>query len=117
MVHLRIPSLFNATPSSGGIHVLQILNTIENDHLHRKGQLNPESIHLMSSSMQQAFADRAEHLGDADFVSVPMNELISKEYAQKVRKMIPTHRARKVDEVKPGKFDLKKSQVLPPTSR
>ncbi|MBH47818.1 MAG: gamma-glutamyltransferase [Halobacteriovorax sp.] len=87
-------------PSSGGVHVIQILNTIENDNLRRYGAQDARSVHLISSAMQQAFADRATHLGDADFVKVPVKKLISKEYAKQIRTKIPSHRALKKDEVK-----------------
>lgn len=68
-------------PSSGGIHIIQILNILERYNLKEKGIYSPESIHLVSSAMEMAFADRAKFLGDSDFVKVPMKGLISKDYA------------------------------------
>src|SRR5690606_35052075 len=94
-------------PSSGGIHVIQILNTVERDNLRRYGVQDARSVHLIASAMQQAFADRATHLGDADYVKVPVSELTSKEYAHKVRAMIPEERALKRNEVKAGNFEFK----------
>lgn len=93
-------------PSSGGIHVLQILNTIESDNLRRYGVQDARSIHLIAQAMQQAFADRATHLGDADFVSVPVDSLISKHYAGQIRKDINLDKARTSDEVKAGNFSF-----------
>tara|TARA_R110000868_G_scaffold226115_16_gene478669 strand:+ start:1805 stop:3523 length:1719 start_codon:yes stop_codon:yes gene_type:complete len=91
-------------PSSGGVHVIQILNTIENDNLRSFGAQDARSIHLISSAMQQAFADRATHLGDADFVDVPVKQLISKDYAKKIRTKIPDNQALKKDQVKASDF-------------
>jgi gamma-glutamyltranspeptidase / glutathione hydrolase len=88
-------------PSSGGIHVLQILNILEGHELRAYGPHHPVSIHLLASSMQQAFADRSVHLGDADFVSVPVEELISKDYAELIRAKIPLQYARRQGEVHP----------------
>ncbi|MBC97889.1 MAG: gamma-glutamyltransferase [Halobacteriovoraceae bacterium] len=92
-------------PSSGGIHVIQILNILEPLNLGHYGIQDAKTIHYTASAMQQAFADRARYLGDMDFVKVPLRELTSKEYAKKIREKIPHHRALKKDEVLPGQFD------------
>ena len=86
-------------PSSGGIHVLQILKLLEKDQL---SFLEPKTIHLMASVMQSAFADRATHLGDPDFVKVPMKGLLNPEYLNKRRAAINEHKARKKSEVLAG---------------
>lgn len=75
-------------PSSGGVHVVQMLNILERDELRSLGLLSADAIHLLASTMQRAFADRAEYLGDPDFVKVPTNELISKDYAARLRAQI-----------------------------
>ena len=75
-------------PSSGGTHIIQILNILENFDLKKYGPQSHEAIHLTSSAMQIAFADRAKYMGDADFVSVPIKELISKKYANGLSKKI-----------------------------
>ena len=92
-------------PSSGGIHVIQILNTVEPMNLGHYGIQDPKTIHYTASAMQQAFADRARYLGDADFVKVPISELTSKSYADKMRKQIPKDRPLRMEEVKAGAFD------------
>ena len=69
-------------PSSGGVHVIQILNILSNKNLSAMGVSNAESIHYVSAAMQAAFADRAEYLGDADFTNVPTEGLTSTEYAK-----------------------------------
>jgi len=89
-------------PSSGGIHVLQILNVLENDPLDRLGALSTASIHRVASSMQLAFADRAIYPGDPDFVKVPTAWLTSKSYARNRRATIDDARARPSSEVRAG---------------
>lgn len=86
-------------PSSGGIHIIQILNILENDPLKSWGVQDPRTVHLTASAMQQAFVDRATHLGDADFVNVPVEHLTSKEYAAHLRKQMSLDYARKQNEV------------------
>lgn len=89
-------------PSSGGVHVLQILNILENVDLKSLGPFSPQAIHYTASAMQQAFADRATYLGDSDFVEVPVKELISQEYANHLFKQINSELARPSSEVKAG---------------
>ena len=89
-------------PSSGGVHVIQFLNTLENDELARKGFLTTSAVHLAASALQSAFADRARYLGDPDFVHVPVKGLTSKAYATRRRSEIPEDHARQADEVMPG---------------
>ncbi len=73
-------------PSSGGTHIVQILNILEPLELREFGAQNPKSIHLTAQAMQFAFVDRARYLGDSDFVIVPVKGLTSKEYAWSIRK-------------------------------
>jgi gamma-glutamyltranspeptidase / glutathione hydrolase len=88
-------------PSSGGIHIIQILNLLEAYDLKAYGPHHSKSLHLLASAMQQAFSDRAVHLGDTDFVSVPLMELTSKKYANLVRKDWVMNEARRPEEVAP----------------
>lgn len=69
-------------PSSGGVHVLQILKMMEAQPLKEWGARDWRSIHWGAQSMQAAFSDRAEFLGDADFVKVPVSGLLSDPYLQ-----------------------------------
>lgn len=92
-------------PSSGGIHVIQFLNMLENDHLKNQGMLSENSIHLASQALQSAFSDRAYYLGDPDFVEVPIAKLISKSYAKKRRAEFNESLARKTSDVSYGNFD------------
>jgi len=77
-------------PSSGGIALLQILNILENFDLKALAHNSAEEIHLLVETMRLAFADRAAHLGDTDFVRVPVTGLISKKYAADLSKSIKT---------------------------
>jgi gamma-glutamyltranspeptidase/glutathione hydrolase len=90
-------------PSSGGAHVIQILNIIENDPLAQWGAGSAQSVHLFSSAMQRAFADRAEYLGDPEFVDVPIKGIISKKYAASLRAQIPEANAKPSTEIPPGR--------------
>ncbi|MBN8555840.1 MAG: gamma-glutamyltransferase [Deltaproteobacteria bacterium] len=86
-------------PSSGGVHIIEILNILENDNLKQMGPWSKDALHLTVGAMQLAFADRAQYLGDPDFVKVPTKGLTSKSYAADQRKKIPADRALKADEV------------------
>jgi gamma-glutamyltranspeptidase/glutathione hydrolase len=69
-------------PSSGGIHVVQILNMMENYDIGKLGHNSAATVHVMAESMKRAYVDRSAYLGDTDFVEVPTKGLISKEYAK-----------------------------------
>jgi gamma-glutamyltranspeptidase/glutathione hydrolase len=89
-------------PSSGGIHLVQILNILEGFPLRDLGPESAATLHLMIEAMKPAYADRAEFLGDPAFVKVPLAGLISKRYAAEQRKAIDPERARPADTIKPG---------------
>jgi len=88
-------------PSSGGVHLLQILNIISDTDLKSLGWHHPDALHLMVEAMKIAYADRSEYLGDPDFVKVPVEQLISRAYAAKRRQEIRMDKARLSPEVKP----------------
>ncbi|BAZ20100.1 gamma-glutamyltransferase [Kalymmatonema gypsitolerans NIES-4073] len=89
-------------PSSGGVHLLQILNIIGNTDLKSLGWHHPDALHLMVEAMKIAYADRSQLLGDPDFVKVPVAELINVAYAQKRRQQINMQRATPSSEIKPA---------------
>jgi len=89
-------------PSSGGAHVIEMLNMLEGQDLQERGPYAWESIHRAAGAMQQAFADRARYLGDADFMKVPVSGLISKGYAEQRIRELPADRARPSTEVRAG---------------
>ena len=68
-------------PSSGGVHIIQILNILEGFNIKEKGHNSAATIHLMVEAMKRAYADRSKYLGDTDFVQVPLKGLTSKKYA------------------------------------
>jgi gamma-glutamyltranspeptidase/glutathione hydrolase len=82
-------------PSSGGVHVVQILNMLEPFDLRSMGAGSVGLIHTSTEAMKLAFADRAHWLGDPDFVPVPRG-LISREYAQSLGKAIDPERSTKI---------------------
>ncbi len=75
-------------PSSGGIHLIQLLNLLEDYPLGYLGAGSSESLHLITEAMTLTFADRAEFLGDPAFTPVPVEALIHKDYAAELRKKI-----------------------------
>ena len=84
-------------PSSGGVHVAQILNILENFDLQSLYQDDPAQFtHVVAEAMNLAFADRAHWLGDADFANVPRG-IVGKEYAAELAKRIDLDRATSVD--------------------
>lgn len=89
-------------PSSGGVHLIQILNLLEPFPLGFLGQNSADSIHLMAEAMKLAYADRSKHLGDSDFWPVPIQGLISKEYANSLRRHIRLDVARPSHDIAPG---------------
>ena len=79
-------------PSSGGVHVAQILNILETFDLRKFPPYSVNSVHLIAESMKAAFADRAYWLGDPDFVRVPRG-LISRRYAETLANKISMEKA------------------------
>jgi gamma-glutamyltranspeptidase/glutathione hydrolase len=75
-------------PSSGGAHIIQILNMLELYPIDEYGHNSAKTIHIMSEAMRRAYADRATYLGDSDFIEVPLKGLISKQYAKALIKNI-----------------------------
>lgn len=80
-------------PSSGGTHIIQILNLLEAFKLKEKGAQSATAVHLTATAMQMAFADRALYMGDSDFASIPVNKLISKQYAAQLRQKMSERKA------------------------
>ncbi|WP_336368562.1 gamma-glutamyltransferase [Marinobacter sp. C2H3] len=89
-------------PSSGGTHIVQILNLLEAYPIADWGFNSARTIHHMAEAMKLAYADRSKYLGDSDFVDVPVQALTSKAYADALRKTIQPDRARPASEIGPG---------------
>ena len=96
-------------PSSGGIHVIQMLNVLENFNLRKLGHNSKEYINVLSEVMKYAYADRSKHLGDPDFYDVPINKLSSHEYANEISKKIKIGSVTPSIEINPGSFHDKES--------
>ncbi|TGN41908.1 gamma-glutamyltransferase [Marinobacter confluentis] len=95
-------------PSSGGTHIVQILNILEGYDMAAMGHNSAAAIHHMAEAMKLAYADRANFLGDTDFVDVPLTGLTSKDYAEELRGGINSRRARpsaKIQEGTPGAYE------------
>lgn len=91
-------------PSSGGIHIVQILNILENFDLTKMGFGSADAMQIMAEAEKYAYADRSEYLGDPDFVKVPWQALTSKAYAKSIAGQIDVTKARPSGEIKPGKL-------------
>jgi gamma-glutamyltranspeptidase / glutathione hydrolase len=88
--------------SSGGIHLVQMLNILENYDLKSMGHNSADYIHVLVEAMRRAYADRSEYLGDADFYPVPVEQLINKEYAAKLYNSIDMEHASLSTDISPG---------------
>ncbi len=88
-------------PSSGGTHIVQILNLLEGFPIKDMGHNSAKTIHTMAEAMKFAYADRSEYLGDPDFVKVPVKGLTSKKYADELRAKI-TDKATPAEQIKPN---------------
>jgi gamma-glutamyltranspeptidase/glutathione hydrolase len=90
-------------PSSGGIHIVQMLNILEGYDLKSMGHNSADYIHLLAESMKLAYADRSQYLGDPDFYPVPTAKLTDKRYAVAQRKRIDTNQATPSSDIAPGR--------------
>ena len=79
--------------SSGGVALIEMLNILEPLDLKSKGLLTAPALHLQIEAMRRAYLDRARHLGDPDFVKVPVETLTSKAHAREVAKSIDPKKA------------------------
>ena len=92
-------------PSSGGIHIVEILNILENFDLAKMGFGSADAMQVMAEAEKYAYADRSEYLGDPDFVKVPSQALTSKAYAKTLAQQIDVNKARPSSEIKPGRLE------------
>jgi len=90
-------------PSSGGAVLIEMLNILEGYDFTKIDWASSERYHLTTEAMRRAFADRAEYMGDTDFVKVPIAGLIDKKYAAQLRSTINPERASNSEQVKAGK--------------
>jgi gamma-glutamyltranspeptidase / glutathione hydrolase len=93
-------------PSSGGVTLTLELNILEQFDLKKHPRHSPETTHLIAEAAKRAYLDRARHLGDADFVTIPAH-LTTKEYAKKLAATIDPAKAARSEDLAP---DLKLSE-------
>ncbi|MEM1262146.1 MAG: gamma-glutamyltransferase [Pseudomonadota bacterium] len=89
-------------PSSGGVHIVQMLNILERYPLAEFGSESAQTVHLLVEAMRTAYADRSKHLGDPDFYDVPIEWLTSKQYANEIATTIALDAARRSADIAPG---------------
>lgn len=89
-------------PSSGGVVLCQILNTLEGYPLKDLGFHSAQAVHYQIEAMRHAYVDRNNALGDPEFVNNPVDRLTSKAYAQKIRAVIDPVRAGVSKDIYPG---------------
>lgn len=89
-------------PSSGGLILQQLMTMIEPRNIGDKKFQTPESVQLMVEAERRAFADRAEYLGDPDFVKVPVHTLVSKPYLEERMKDFVPGKAGSSSQTKAG---------------
>lgn len=107
--------VYQIPPSTQGLSALQILNLLEGFDVKSWGEGSADYYHYLVEAIKVAFADRDEWLTDPNFVDIPVEELLSKDYAQKRRQLITGERALTEDEIEPGlrygtRFDKRSPQ-------
>lgn len=91
--------IYNTPPPTQGFSVLEMLNLLEPNELHKKDLLGPDRVHLMVQAKQIAYHDRDRVLADPTFVDVPVEKLISKIYAAKRTELINIRSALSWDQI------------------
>jgi gamma-glutamyltranspeptidase / glutathione hydrolase len=104
---LKIISM--APPSSGGITLAQILSMLEQHDLKKLGHHSPEYIQLLVEAERRAYADRNFYLGDPDFVKIPVDQLLDKEYLKSRMSNFSFEKATKSEEISEGKIAFAES--------
>lgn len=89
-------------PSSGGVHIIQMLNILENFDLKSTGPNSAATVTALAETMKYAYADRSQHLGDPDFIEAPINWLTSKEYAREIAAKIKAKGVQPAAAIMPG---------------
>ncbi|SEC92325.1 gamma-glutamyltranspeptidase / glutathione hydrolase [Tenacibaculum sp. MAR_2009_124] len=111
----RTPVVFNyddlkvismSPPSSGGVCLAEIMNAIEPYDLHEYGHNSSKSIQVITEAERRAYADRSYFLGDPDFVSIPMDKLLSKAYANERMSSFSFEKATKSEDLSHGNIEI-----------
>jgi gamma-glutamyltranspeptidase / glutathione hydrolase len=96
-------------PSSGGIGILEMLGVLDGTGYDKSGAGSAQTVHYMAEAMRRYFADRAEHLGDPDFVKVPLANLLDPAYLARLRASIDPERATPSSQVHAAQIERKES--------
>jgi len=91
-------------PSSGGIHIIQMLNILENYDLNKLGHNSTDYINLLTEVMKHAYADRSKYLGDPDFFDVPIDKIISKKYSDEIFNSVVLGNSVPAKDIHPGMY-------------
>jgi gamma-glutamyltranspeptidase/glutathione hydrolase len=89
-------------PSSGGVAICEMLNILEGYPLRELGFRSAQGVHYQIEAMRHAYVDRNNDLGDPDFVHNPLDRLLDKDYAARIRAAIDPARAGVSADIKPG---------------
>ncbi len=92
-------------PSSGGVHIVQTLNILENFDIPSLEINSPEYLHVFSETFKKVYADRAKYMADGDFYKVPVSGLTSKSYAEETARSISQHKSQAVKLVDPWDYE------------
>lgn len=90
-------------PSSGGVHIIQMLNMLEGYDLKSMSHNSADYLHVLIEVMRRAYADRSKYLGDPDYFDVPLDALTDKAYAAYLRETINTAKASRSEDILPAK--------------
>jgi gamma-glutamyltranspeptidase/glutathione hydrolase len=96
-------------PSSGGAHVIQMLNILESHNVSKIEHNSSEYINLLTEIMKYAYADRSKYLGDPDYYEVPVSKIISKNYAKTINEKISIGKVTPSSVIYPGTFSNNES--------
>ncbi|MBR44842.1 MAG: gamma-glutamyltransferase [Gemmatimonadetes bacterium] len=91
-----------SAPSSGGMHIVQMLNILDRFPIPELGYGSADAMHIMAEAMKLAYADRSKYLGDPSFVDLPVRQLTSVDYAADLAAGIDMDSARPSEEIAPG---------------
>jgi len=89
-------------PSSGGVIICEVLNILEGYPLKELGFRSAQAVQYQIEAMRHAYVDRNSYLGDPDFVNNPLDRLLDKAYATKLRNLIIPDKAGVSQDIKPG---------------
>lgn len=92
-------------PSSGGAHLVQILNILENHDMSSLEPLSAEYMHMFSEAFKMTYADRAKYMGDPKYIDVPLEGIMSKEYAKTLYDKIKLDESQEYEADDPWKYE------------